>query len=373
MTELTATNRYRQRLEPAQRVADYDDLSDASKAMIAQLAYDKNLGVLDFNEALNAELVAHRRKLGSPVLLRVIERPKYTIERTHGLPETFEEAHVKSKGISIEQIAGQRPDFQRAGQRELHPDEKYFFSDGELIEYKKELNDFINKLERENPYPETRKVRGELQVNPLNPKGWRHMNSKAFIKSRESGSTDAPSSRIYLSPRYGMDMITIYKEVFERAEQEGLRFKAKVFATCINGTNDEQIKQRQLDVWADSTHQVDPMLFYPFEESKDALLQIVADVYNKYQAAFKGSRTGFIPAKIAPGFAIGDEPRGLSGSESLTSHREKFISRAEELARKQPQWRHATNDEKKAIHLKALRYVADKMNIDPDNIAFDKN
>lgn len=372
MTEQSlASNRYQQRLESAQQIADYDDLSDDSKGLIAQLAYDKDLSGLDFNEALNAELVVCRRNIGNTALTHIVERPRPTVEQPHDLPVTFEDARTRSKGLSIEQIAGHRPDFKRAGKRELHPDEKSFFSDGGLLEYERELNDFIAKLERENPHPETRKVRGELQANPYDPKGWRHMNSKEFIRSRKEGSTDDPSSRIYLSPRYGMDMIAIYKEVFERAEQEGLRFKSKVFATEINTAKSEDVKQRALQYWADSSHQVDPILFYPFEESKDALLQIVADVYDKHQDAFRGARTGAIPAKIAPGFAVGDEPHGVSGKESLTTHREKFINRAEELARNHPQWEQASREQKKRIHLAYLRRVADKMNIDPDNIAFD--
>lgn len=326
---------------------------------------------ISINEVLNAELAVHRQNLGNTALTHVVEQPQPTIEQASDLPVTFKDARARSKGLSIEQIAGHRPDFQRARKRELRPDEKSFFSDGGLLEYEKELDEFINKLEMENPYPETKKVRGDLQVNPFDPKGWRHMNSKEFIRSRKEGSTDDPSSRIYLSPRYGMDMIAIYKEVFERAEQEGLRFKSKVFATDINATESEDVKQKTLKYWADKPHQVDPILFYPFEESKDALFQIVAEVYNKHQDAFRGSRTGAIAAKIAPGFAIGDEPHGLSGKESLTTHREKFINRAEELARKQPQWQHASKELKRRIHLEALRRVADKMNINPDNIAFD--
>ncbi len=371
-------NRYQNRLESATQLADYDDLSDDVKARVAQLAYDKDLDMFDFNEAVGAELADHRlsratrKKVGTPALTGVVERPTAAAERTlSNLPQAFEDARIRSRGLSVDQIAGHGLDFQRAGKRELFADEKSFFSDGGLIEYEKELNDFMNKLEQENPYPETRKVRGELQDNPFTGLGWRHMNSKEYIRSRKDGDADAPSSRIYLSPRYGMDMIAIYKEVFERAEQSGLRFKAKVFATAINQLSDASQIQQALTHYAEESHRVDPMLFYPFEESKDAMLQIVAQVYEEHQDAFKGARTGIIPAKIAPGFAVGDEPHGVSGNESLTSHREKFLRTAQAFAQEHPRWGDASKEQKRTIHLEALRRVAGGMNIDPDNIAFD--
>lgn len=370
-------NKYQKRLESAKQIANYDDLNEGAKARVSLLAYDKDLDTIGFNEAINQEIneainsKAVGKKVGALALTGIVERPTAPEHVLSSLPQTFEEARIKSKGLSIDQISGKKIDFLHAGKRELYADEKLFFSEGGLIEYDKELNDFISQLEQENPHPEIRRVRGELQENPLTGFGWRHMNSKEFIRSRKNGSADVPSSRIYLSPRYGMDMITVFKEVFERAEQRGLRFKAKIFATSTNELGDKSLRQEVSDYFAGESHRVDPMLFYPFDESKDDMLQIVTEVYEEHQDAFKGARTGIIPAKIAPGLAVGDEPRGVSGRESLTSHREKFLFKAQEFAKKHPRWGSASDEQKRAIHRKALQLFATKMNIDPDNIAFD--
>jgi hypothetical protein len=46
--QFSLSNGYQQRLESAQQMVNYDDLSDESKALVAQLAYDTDLSKLDF-------------------------------------------------------------------------------------------------------------------------------------------------------------------------------------------------------------------------------------------------------------------------------------------------------------------------------------
>lgn len=282
---------------------------------------------------------------------------------------TFEVAKSRSRGLSIEDIVENGYD-DADMQRALQPDEKIFFSSGELLEYERRLIEFIDDMEQKNPYPETRKFRGELQSNPFTGIGWQHVNSTGFIRSRNEGSKDDPSARIYLSPRYGMDMLAIFEEIFSQADREGLAFKAKVFATEIDALGDDR-KHGQMGFWLTKRHRVDPMLFYPLEGSKDRLLEIALDVYNKHKNSFDGSRCGSVPAEILPGLAIGDEPSGVSGKESLTSHRKKFIETAQKLAGKHTE-ASASDERRKKTYLSALRFVADKMGIDPDNIAFNK-
>ena len=57
MTELVQqTNKYQNRLEQSMKLAGYDELDDSTKGVIAALAYDKELDIVDFNEAVNAEI-----------------------------------------------------------------------------------------------------------------------------------------------------------------------------------------------------------------------------------------------------------------------------------------------------------------------------
>lgn len=302
-------------------------------------------------------------------------------ERPHPRVATFEAAHqlpgnsiddilaaIDADGIDLDGLEGGDPFDKyehKRFRRKISNEEVDFFrmkAPKNLADYDAELIKFSNKLVRENPYPDKRKV-------TTNHIGWLQHSSKAFIKNRvENKSHDHPTARIYLTPKFGMEMIQIYEEVFTKAEQAGLKFKAKVYDPTIRGKAERIEKFKNF--FNVEYQRTDPMVFYPFEESKDALLQIVNEVYDMHADAFEGTHTGAIPVEIAPGFAVGSEPKGLTGKESLTSHR-RILGGAFNMARRHPQWSTASRATKLTICRAYLQKVAEVNTIDPNNIAFD--
>ncbi len=231
------------------------------------------------------------------------------------------------------------------------------------VAYDKALVAFTKEIAQNNPY-EGRRISSSQQVM------WRQHDSKAFIKDRiENQTTDQSTARIYLSPHYGMEMLTIYKEIFTKAEEAGLRFKAKVFDPTIRGKKDriEGYKQR----YEFDTVRTDPMVFYAYDDSKDTLLAIASEVYKAHRPAFEGTHTGAIPIEIAPGFAVGSEPKGYSGKESLTTHRESVFGGSCWSASKDPLWPTASRELRLKLLKKYMHAEAIRNNVDPANIAFD--
>lgn len=341
MTEII--NKYQQRLESARQIADYNDLSDDSKATIAQLAYDKDLGMLSFNEALNTEMAIDRqRRVGGSALKHIIERPQSTIEQSQGLPKTFEEARTMNGG-SVEDA------LERSDTSINNPDDINFKLTGAL-KHMQELHRFSDQYRA--AYGKGDKTAVKMLADENNMI-WLQHNSLQFLREDGKNPDRYPTVRIYLNPKL-QDSFAIYKEIFIEATKKKLRFQAKIIdPSAYRDDLVERAAIHESDV-AKSGHvevRRDPILFYGFEESKDELLHIVEEVYQKHQASFAGRETGSIPLPIAPGFAIGENPAGMDGKESLTSHRERII----EIARRDPV---------------EFRRIARSHNINPDNIAF---
>lgn len=270
-----------------------------------------------------------------------------------------------------------------------------FFTPDRVHAYEAKLADFIKKKSDDNPYKEQRPI-------VIDQIGWTQIDSVAFAKHRvEDKGVDNPSARIYLNPNYN-DMLPIYKEVFERAEAAGLRFRSKVFDPHIRllrnrdpepysnlfkewseGHEQKEAKQEVRKVGdygartpfvidGDKTR-TDPMLFYAFDESKDELLQIVNEVYQAHTDAFEGRASPGYPVEVAPGLAVGSEPGGMSGQQSLTSHRQEVIREVYDLIKDRPRWKELKTPQERKMAFGNIfrRRIAEKTNIDPDNIAFD--
>ena len=182
---------------------------------------------------------------------------------------------------------------------------------------------------------------------------WIQYNSLQFLREVGTNSDKYPTARIYLNPRL-QDGLKIYKEIFAEANRMKLRFQAKIIDP--SAYRDDLVEKtaahkRELTNSGHLESRRNPILFYGFEESKDELLRIIEKVYEKYQDSFAGRETETIPLPIAPGLAIGENPVGMDGKESLTSHRDGLI----EMARRDPA---------------EFRRIARSHNINPDNIAF---
>lgn len=335
-------DRYKQRLQSAEQIAGYDGLSDDSKALIAQLAYDTDLSTLKFNEILNEELAALRGKLGSMVTKHIIERPEAVVEVARSLPATFEEGRGM-KGCSIEEV------LKRSDTSINNPDDINFMLSG-VQKHMTDLHAFSDSYRA--TYGKGNKV-AEKKLADENNMFWIQHNSIQFLREDGRNQDKYPTVRIYLNPKL-QDALRIYKDIFAGASRRKLRFQAKIIDPSayhrdlvekVTSYESESAKSGYLE------QRRDPIVFYGFEESKDELLRIVEGVYEKYQSSFEGRETGAIPLPIAPGLAIGENPVAMDGKMSLTSHREWVI----EMVKRDPV---------------EFRKIARSYNINPDNIAF---
>jgi hypothetical protein len=373
-TSLLNRNRYEDRLESTKALPGYDSLDDEQKTLLGYLAFDQDLDGLDFNEAVNGEIAKARARTMSGTALRLMERSMDTTEKDTQLPRSFQEAE-QLRGHSIEDFVktidfdastdGVWEALHRNYTVNLSDNETAFLSDRDnIVRHEKQLLDFARELIKSNPHQSERRVQ-------LQQAGWLQLDSRDLIKSRiEDKSTDPVVARLYLNPELG-SVMPIYRELFKRAEARGLRFKSKVLDYEIRNRPAEK-QDQLLDYHSKETKKrSDPIVFYAFEDSKDELFEIVNDVYREYPSKFKGQATAAFPLEIAEGYAVGAEPEGLSGTESLSSHRVDVINRLIKRLSDLPKWSKLTNEQKqRAVAVNFRRLIADKQHINADNIAF---
>lgn len=374
---LTEPSKYQLRLENVQKVAGYGVLSDEHKQAIAHLAFDKDLDIDSFNHLVGAELgsvildAKVRTAIAHIALDTVTMNPE--LEARFNFPKSFEEAS-RIEGHSIEDFVktidfevtnGVNDALDRNYTSGLSNSDEVFLADKEsVVSYDKQLQDFAAELVRSNPYQSERRVQSQQN-------GWLQLDSSSYVKSRvEDESADPVVARLYLNPNLG-NVMPIYQEIFKKAEAKGLRFKSKVLDYELRNVPAEK-RDQALDYYSQkTTKRSDPIVFYAFEDSKDELLEITNEVYEKYSVAFEGQVTASFPLEVAQGYAIGAEPDGLSGSESLSSHRREALRRLIDRLTTLPKWSELTNEQKqKAVAANFRKLIADKQSINPDNIAF---
>lgn len=249
-------------------------------------------------------------------------------------------------GNSIEEVLG-RLDTDTSVN---NPDDVEFYKTG-VRRHIEELYAFSDKYRQRYGKGDRRRERMLADVCSLL---WIQHNSLKFLREDGKNPNKYPTVRIYLNPQL-RDSLDIYKKIFAKATREGFRFQAKIMAPSGYA---KHLVDKVVDYCAGLAAgrletRRDPIVFYGFEESKDKLLRIVEEVYSQYESAFEGRETGAIPLAIAPGFAVGENPVGLDGEESLTDHRQRVIKEAGYDAEK-------------------FRMNAASWNINPDNIAFNK-
>lgn len=331
-------NPYSERLGFVQQFSAYGDLDDTNKSTIAHLAFDEGLKHAAFYE-IAREIIHKQQAMGGTAL------NAFSAERYAGLPQSFDEAR-KMPGNSIEEVLG-RLDTDTSVN---NPDDVEFYKTG-VRRHIEELYAFSDKYRQR--YGGGSQIKERMLADECSLL-WIQHNSLKFLREDGKNPNKYPTVRIYLNPQlqYSLD---IYKKIFAKATRERLRFQAKIMAP--SGYT-KHLVGKVVDYCAElATGRLetrrDPIVFYGFEESKDKLLRIIEEVYFQYESAFEGRETGAIPLAIAPGFAVGENPVGLDGEESLTDHRQRVIKAANYDAKK-------------------FRMNAASWNINPDNIAFNK-
>lgn len=297
-------------------------------------------------------------------------------ERPVGLPKTFGEIRTMP-GHSIEDFLATLPDVgNEAAKRATTPDyngkndkDQLFWADPANIEkYDQEMIKLTGELIRENPHQKTHSV---TRSTP----GWRYHDSKMLVHDKvEKASTDEATASIYLNPPME-NMAAIYRQIFEKAEAEGLRFQARVFDPDLSGKSQGHGENRleAAQKWAKNpSYRTDHMVFYGFPESTEKLYTIVKEAYESNSDVFAGRELGFGPYKVAPGFGVGE---GLSKAPGRQVH-SKILAYSIAAVEKTKVWSVGnTPAERKQIFAKVFRDMlsnarAGKVIINPDNIAF---
>jgi hypothetical protein len=133
-----------------------------------------------------------------------------------------------------------------------------------------------------------------------------------FAKRRAAGEKIQVTDRIYLNPKQ-LDRIEIYKEFLERAEEEELALRSKIY---------ESISSEKGGIGG---LRQDAIVIYATPENKNQTLALVQDIYQNHKESFQGRTSAPQTCEIAPGLALGSEPVKYTGSESLSSIRKKIL------------------------------------------------
>lgn len=291
---------------------------------------------------------------------------------TNALPRTFAEARDKGRhaieDVADEYIDGYQLDVMVAALTKR--DRDFFSSWEELYEYENRLIKLTRQLEKDSPYENHTVHSGQI--------GWMQHSSKAYIQGRvDHQEHDPPTVRIYMNPNFNA-MLDVYSEVFLRSEERGLRFQAKVFdpnlrSATEGGAWDTDKLTGFMKNYANmkTRRRGDSIVFYGYEGSEDALLGVATEVYREHGAAFLDRDVPVVPLRLADGLAVGEEPLGLSGAESLSGHREAVLAKCLTVLRENdPLWATRPKAERCRLFCQRFRSVAVLNHINPNNIAF---
>lgn len=198
-----------------------------------------------------------------------------------------------------------------------------------------------------------------------------HWRSKDYVEAKMHGINPNVSRRIYLNPKV-QDTVGIMDSIVRRIETED---NMLVCGKFWDRTTDGISLINPMGRYSGGLRG-DGIVLYAAEKDAAKLLQISKDVYKENPASFQGRSTSRIPFPIGEGIALGDEPT-VSGA-SLTSHRSQVIDEA--LVKTGQSLKGATfvseaqrRQIAHSVFLAIWENVAEKNNITPRNVAFNKS
>lgn len=184
-----------------------------------------------------------------------------------------------------------------------------------------------------------------------------------IIERKSSNRNKEPNRRIYLNPRPEAAP-SVFEEILQMANAKGLNIQLKMLQRAPELANRFRALQRTSD--DRGSIRGDGIVIYVNEAYEDEALEEVLQIVEKHADEFRGRKVSRVPAPIAEGVSIGDEPVGLTGSESLTSHRAELISRVLHSVRQSGLTGKLARDMFRA----KFSAQAKKENVNPDNFAF---
>ena len=187
-------------------------------------------------------------------------------------------------------------------------------------------------------------------------------DSDECVKRRANGEQVAVDKRIYLNPKR-TEAVRIYEELMHQVDVQRLACRSKILDARYGGKSSL------------TNERGDAIVLYGGDDNADALLAIVESIYEANRDAFVGQDVAYMPIRIADGVAVGSEPKGLSGIESLTSHRAKVIDMTIKTLHEKAQAQNIDLDadppRRNKNFRKLIREAFKVNNVNPDNWAFD--
>lgn len=187
-------------------------------------------------------------------------------------------------------------------------------------------------------------------------------DSDECVKRRANGEQVTIDKRIYLNPKR-TEAVRIYEKLLTQIDELGIACRSKIL-DARRGGKDWLVDERG-----------DTIVLYGGDDSADALLAIVESIHGADRDAFAGQDVARMPIRIADGVAVGSEPKGFSGRESLTSHRAEIIDMTANALHEKAHAQNIDLDADPARRNKNFRKLIREAfkvnNVNPDNWAFD--
>lgn len=245
----------------------------------------------------------------------------------------------------------------------------------------------VNGRNRDMLSSPSKDVRPNFQVQrPGAAAGFVHWSSAKYLEARAVQQAPGLHDRIYLNPRSG-HAVDVFGRIIDKAEQAGLRVKAKILQRDIEG-NSRMRDDNPAPIRGDS------IVLYASPAESEQLLKIAKDVHGEVPDAFDGRNVSRMPLKIADGVGVSSEPTDTAKAEgkvkgemqgegdvSLTSHRAEVLENVAGKVREQFDARDVrdvanpsspTRQQILDAYRQELAKECEKEGINPHNLAFNK-
>ena len=166
-------------------------------------------------------------------------------------------------------------------------------------------------------------IRPNIQVQREVSGVFIHWQTDARTKERVHGNPgEELTKRIYLNPEV-TEIVGTFETLMQALNEAGIDAKGKMLVKA-NEAIAKNAGDKVEDVRADS------IVLALSDKDADAVLDLVLSLYRDKPEIFEGRPTPKIPAVVAPGIAIGEEP-GEEGQSLTTSRAELLAATAREV------------------------------------------
>ncbi len=209
-------------------------------------------------------------------------------------------------------------------------------------------------------------VRSNIGIQPESVEQFIHWETDAATKAKVSGQPVNLDRRIYLNPKTS-ELVHTFSTLMQSFNEAGILVQGKMLDRSYELANHIDSSERR-------PIRADAIVLAVGEADADNALNMVLSMYRENPSIFADRPTPKIPLKIAPGIAVGDEPR--EEGVSLTSHHAGIIEKVSSLTRQ----RLGINGENKVTHnhedgalhtfQQTFTEVARENGVNPYNLAF---